>query len=23
MVSLKGQKESEQGVGHFFFINLT
>jgi hypothetical protein len=23
MVSLKGQKESEQGVSHFFFINLT
>jgi hypothetical protein len=22
-VSLKGQKESERGVGHFFFINLT
>jgi hypothetical protein len=23
MVSLKGRKESEQGVGHFFFIDLT
>jgi hypothetical protein len=22
-VSLKGRKESEQGVGHFFFVNLT
>jgi hypothetical protein len=22
-ISLKGRKESEQGVGHFFFINLT
>jgi hypothetical protein len=23
MVSLKGRKESERGVGHFFFIDLT
>jgi hypothetical protein len=23
MISLKWQKESERGVGHFFFINLT